>query len=177
MLPFHITEKGGFTQVRDSIPNEVRVSGRHAVGIVVDANNSPASRWQAVRGQLLAADVRAPIQPNPEGTVMDGLPRVGVWLMPDNMAEGELEDFVAQMIPSDDRVWPLSQGYVDGIPGEHRKFATGKTSRAKVHSWLAVREDPRLMGAAIRTHDLAIDGDLCRRFVAWLERLFGPPGE
>ena len=28
------------------------------------------------------------------------------------------------------------------------------------------------MGAAIRTQDLSVDGELCQRFVAWLKGLF-----
>lgn len=100
------------------------------------------------------------------------MPRIGVWLMPDNRSPGELENFVAEMIPVGDPVWPLSQDYIDGIPREHRKFADGKTLRAKIHAWLAAREDPRQMGLAIRAHDLEIGGGLCTRFAAWLDGLF-----
>ena len=100
------------------------------------------------------------------------MPRIGIWLMPDNQSPGELEDFVAQMIPGSDPVWPLSQDYIDGIPVRNRKFTHSKTLRAKIYSWLASREDPRQMGLAIRALDLDIDGDLCTRFSNWLNRLF-----
>ncbi len=93
--------------------------------------------------------------------------------MPDNVSPGELEDFVAQMIPGTDPVWPLSQDYIEGIPPKDRRFAEGKTLRAKVHAWLATREDPRQMGSAIGAGDLQVDGDLCKRFICWLKRLFG----
>ena len=82
------------------------------------------------------------------------MPRVGIWLMPDNQSLGELEDFVAQMIPDNDPVWPLSQDYISRIPEEHREFAENKTSTAEVYAWLATREDPRQMGAAIGARDL-----------------------
>ena len=93
--------------------------------------------------------------------------------MPDNESRGELEDFVSQMIPNDDYVWPLSQNYIDSIPTAYRKFTPNKTQRAKVHAWLAARENPRLMGEAIRTRDLEVGGELCEKFVAWLRELFG----
>ena len=111
-----------------------------------------------------------------DGTVIpetEDLPRVGIWLMPDNQSTGELEDFVARMIPGDDPVWPLSEDYIEGIPSEDRKFAQSKTQRAKVHAWLAAREDPRQMGQAIRARDLEVNGELCEKFVSWLRRLFG----
>ena len=76
------------------------------------------------------------------------------------------------MIPEDDPVWPSSQAYVGDIPEEHRKFTQGKTRRAEVHAWLAVREDPRLMGVAIRARDLDVDAAVCKSFVGWLRRLF-----
>ena len=41
-----------------------------------------------------------------------------------------------------------------------------------MYAWLAAREEPRRMGAAIGTHDLDIDGPLCQRFVDWLKQLF-----
>ena len=91
--------------------------------------------------------------------------------MPDNCSVGELEDFVVQMIPVGDRVWPLSERYIDEIPNP--AFRPGKALRAKLYAWLAAREDPRHIGLAIRAQDLDVDGDLCRRFVAWLTRLFG----
>ena len=92
--------------------------------------------------------------------------------MPDNASPGELEDFVSQMIPPGDPVWPISQDYIERIPPEDRKFADGKTLRAQLHAWLAAREDPRQMGLAIRARDLNTDGELCQRFIKWLERLF-----
>ena len=92
--------------------------------------------------------------------------------MPDNVSPGELEGFVSQMIPSTDRVWPLSQRYVDQIPHTERKFTETKTLRAKIHVWLATREDPRQMGLAIGAGDLQVNNLLSQRFLTWLARLF-----
>ena len=92
--------------------------------------------------------------------------------MPDNISLGELEGFVSQMIPPDDPVWPLAQRYIDDIPVDERKFAENKSLRAQIHAWLATREDPRQMGLAIRTRDLAITNPLSQAFLRWLTRLF-----
>lgn len=93
--------------------------------------------------------------------------------MPDNESPGELEDFVVGMIPERDPVWPLSQRYIEGIPEAGRKFSEKKKLRAQLYAWLAAREDPRLMGVAIRAHDLEVEGALSRNFIAWLTKLFG----
>ena len=170
--PFYVEDKGGVDALLDSIEVEIKAPGRQAVGIMLDANDDPAGRWNQVKHRLSQVNIIAPKNLCASGTIINSHPRVGVWLMPDNTACGELENFVARMIPAGDAVWPLSQDYIEGIPAAARKFRKKKKARAQVHAWLAAREDPRLMGAAIGAGDLAVDGPLCQAFVDWLERLF-----
>ena len=94
-------------------------------------------------------------------------------MMPDNKSSGELEYLVAGMIPAGDVVWPLSEAYIASIPSEARKFTEGKILRAKVHAWLATREEPRKMGAAIGARDLNAGAPAAVQLVDWLRRLFG----
>ena len=169
---FCILDKEGKDNLLKSVRGEILAEDRIAVGILMDANDDLNARWQAVASRLRDADVQPPDSPAPNGTIIEGSPRVGVWLMPDNQSGGELEDFVERMIPANDAVWPLSQNYIDGIPEADRKFAEGKTLRAKVHAWLAAREHPRRMGSAIGVGDLDIDMETTKKFVSWLRQLF-----
>ena len=155
-----------------SITLEIKAPGRQAVGILVDANDDLRSRWDAVGYRLRMANIQFPQSPEPAGTIIEGKPRVGIWLMPDNESSGELEDFVVQMILDGDPVWPLSQQYIDGIPKDDRKFTEKKMLRAKLYAWLAARRDPKQMGSAILSRDLKVDGPLCQDFVDWLIKLF-----
>ncbi len=172
-LVFHCQDKGGSAPLLDAIDVEIATDGRVVLGIMMDANDDLAARWQAIGRRLRGADVQLPPQPERGGTVIDSDPRVGVWLMPDNSTPGELENFVAELIPKDDPVWPLAERYIDGIPSEHRQFATGKELRAKLHAWLATRREPRKMGAAIGTAELDAGGALAGKFADWLQTLFG----
>ena len=171
---FYIEDRGGVEPLLDAIGAELIVPERRALGILTDADDDLPARWAAITNRLAEEGVQVPNSPEPNGMIIDtvGKPRVGIWLMPDNSTNGELENFVAQMIPTDDNVWPLSQQYVNQIPLAERKFAPNKTLRSQIHAWLAVREDPRQMGLAIRARDLAADGSLCRGFLDWLTRLF-----
>ena len=172
---FHIENKLNVDTLLDSIKQEVRVPGRKAVGILVDANDDLNARWSAVANRLREGNIEVPRTPEPTGTLIEGpsrTPRVGIWLMPDNTSPGELENFVSEMIPNDDPVWPRSQSYIDGIPKSDRKFIEKKVPRAKVHAWLATREEPRKMGAAIGARDLRVDGTLSTAFANWLRQLF-----
>lgn len=174
--PPHIEDKYGIDRLLDSISPELKVSGRQAVGILLDANDDPEARWTSIRARLSKVGVTVPEYPDPHGTIVDtgDLPRVGIWLMPDNESQGALEHFVEKMLPSDDAVWPLSRQYIEGIPEEHRRFKESHSLKAKIHAWLATRETPGLfMGTAISSEDLQLDGDLVEKFVAWLQELFG----
>lgn len=167
-----IVDTGGIEPLLDSIEARANYAGRVALGVVADANDDINARWQSIRSRM-PDRINLPDRPTTGGAIIDATPRIGVWLMPDNASPGELEDFVQRMIPTDDAVWPLAEQYIDAIPAPDRKFPPGKISRAKLYAWLAARRDPRRMGEAIRTRDLATDGPLCQQFTTWLRRLFG----
>ena len=172
-LAFRCQDTGGIDPLLKAISPALRPLERTALGIVMDANDDLAARWQAIGHRLRGTDVQLPEQPAHGGTVIDGEPRVGVWLMPDNATPGELENFVAALVPKDDPVWPLAERYIGSIPGEHRQFSPRKELRATLHAWLATRQEPRRMGAAIGTAELDAGGALAGQFADWLRTLFG----
>lgn len=169
---FEIIDKGGFPALVDAIGPEIKASGRLAVGILADANDDPADRWQAIADRLRRTQVTPPARMETIGAIAEGRPRVGIWLMPDNGSAGELEDFVAKLIPDGDPVWPRARSYIDDIPVAERKFAAGKVLRSRVHAWLAARAEPRLMGAAIGAGDLDAAAPLAKKFADWLRSVF-----
>lgn len=172
---FHIIQRGSKDTLLKTISGDIDVSGRVAVGFVLDANDDLSARWQAIRDRIRANHIPLPDKPDAAGTIIKGIPRhprVGIWLMPDNRSPGELEDFIVKMIPDGDPVWPRSEVYINGIPEGDRKFTEGKILRAKVHAWLATRREPRKMGQAITTQDLDISEENCQTFAHWLRELF-----
>ena len=182
--PIEVERKGGIGNIITGVPLEIsgarfKTSEFHAVGVVVDADDDPVGTWERVAEAFdtgfTGDDATViPSFPSASGTVIslnDRL-RLGLWMMPDNASPGELEDFVATMIPVDDPVWPQSKRYVDGILPQHRLFSDRKETRAKVLSWIATREQPGLFGQAIARGDLNTNAPLCQAFIAWLNRLF-----
>ncbi len=171
---FFIQDRGGIEPLLDAIGAELNAPDRRVLGILADADTNLTGRWASIVNRLAEEGIRIPNRPDADGVIIDTeeKPRVGIWLMPDNSMDGELENFVADMIPDDDPVWPMSQQYINEIPLEHRKFAPGKTLRAQVHAWLATLSDPRLMGQAIGARDLTVNNPLSQTFLRWLSRLF-----
>ena len=174
---FRIVDKQGLPNLIKSIRVEFESEARQVIGIVVDADDDVSSRWSEIQTELKDL-VRLP-DISARGTIIEGIngePRIGIWVMPNNMDQGELEDFVHKMIPQDDVIWPKSQQYIDElvskIPKPPRPFTEKKVLRAKVHAWLATREAPRRMGHAIGRNDLDANARTATDFVAWLRRLF-----
>ena len=175
MPSFQIENKGTLGQVLDAIGPELKVSGRRALGVLVDANDSLTDRWLDLSNRCRVENIDLPHQPITTGTILEpgnGRPRLGIWLMPDNESPGELENFVQSLVPTDDPVWPRSENYIDQIPVADRRFRPGKLVRAKLYAWLATREKPGRMGAAINVGDLHVDRGLGSTFARWLRSLF-----
>lgn len=168
-----IVDKKGVNNLLRAVTVEMKAPGREVLGIVLDANDAPRARWQSVGDRLKSADVVLPQSPVRGGAIIQGTPRVGVWLMPNNRSLGQLEDFVSTMIPDDEPAWPLARKYIADIPPEHRQFSEAKARKAEVHAWLASRRQPGRLGEAVARGDLGIEGVLCRQFLAWIATLFG----
>ena len=167
---FFIQDRGGIEPLLDAIGAELNAPGRQVLGILTDADNNLSGRWASIVNRLAEEGIRVP---DADGVIIytEDKPRVGIWLMPNNSADGELENFVAAMIPDDDPIWTMSQEYINEIPAAQRKFAPGKTLRAQVHAWLATLSDPRLMGQAIGARDLTVNNPLPQTFIRWLSPL------
>jgi hypothetical protein len=66
------------------------------VGVIVDRDGAETDKWPAVRDLVkrLGGDAEGP---RASGTIVDG--RYGIWMWPDNVNFGDLEAFVAGIVP------------------------------------------------------------------------------
>ncbi|TAH07270.1 MAG: hypothetical protein EAZ14_11390 [Runella slithyformis] len=183
------TTKGEFSFDRidcdgkDNIPDELRtyiLSGNtQSIGIIIDADDNPAGRWQKYQDELRRLGYEVPKQPSKNGTIINGLgrnPRVGIWIMPNNDATGILESFIAYLIPENDPLWFESERILSEIEAKNlNKYALKDRPKALIHTWLAWQNNVGVnMSTAIAERYLTTDSDLCQRFVTWLDNLFNP---
>lgn len=191
---FCIRDMKGLSNLLADMNNEIR--SRDIVGVIVDADrddessqhaDAVASRWREIADKIEEIGIAVPPE-RADGVVIHGKPdgasrlaRVGIWVMPDNEQPGELENFVDTMISPDDPARLLAKDYIDralteiSLDDDIGRLREGKRLRGEVHAWLATRRRPRHLGAAIEAAYLNTDGELCRRFTAWLRDLFGEP--
>lgn len=171
----------GIDELLAGITRRLREPHVRTLGIVVDADQDIAARWQALRARIAPFGYGSlPTAPDGAGWVSSepGLIRVGIWMMPDNRLPGILEDFVAQLIPTGDALLGKAETTLREIEREGlRRYAAPQYPKALIHTWLAWQEVPgQPMGLAITARALSHDTPLAGAFVAWLRRLFELPG-
>jgi hypothetical protein len=173
-----IKEHGGYTELLDAIPIRLKESDIGSLGIVIDADTDIGSRWQAIRDRLVKVGYETPSQPSKDGLIVIPpvetlLPKVGVWLMPDNAVSGILEDFIRRLVPTGDRLFAYAEKCVDGIASSQRLFRDLDLPKVNIHTWLAWQADPgKPLGQAIMRGTLDARSPQALEFVEWLKKLF-----
>ena len=151
---------------------------KHRLGIVVDADIDPETRWKAIQDRLREAGYNSvPDSPNSTGTILreGDLPVVGIWLMPNNKIPGMLEDFVSLLRPQEDILWPVAVNVVQQVKDikTNLRFHDVHESKARVHTWLAWQREPgKPIGQAITKGYLKADAALAQQFIDWIRMLF-----
>lgn len=148
---------GGVTALLESIPVRLKASeDGDIVGVVIDADTDLKARWQSLRNQLIEVGYQnVPADPTPDGTILHPpaqtlLPRVGVWIMPDNQTNGILEDFLRFLVPQGGILFNHVQSSVTTIPEADRRFSQLAEPKAIIYTWLAWQADPgKPLGTAI----------------------------
>lgn len=180
---FKVESCGGYEKMHARVENELKAD-RQCIGILVDADASPASRWRSLRDLLQQHYYqREPRHSVPERFEPGGLiveshawwqKRCGVWLMPDNERDGMLEDFLLALIPGSDMLRGHARQVVATLP--ETRFVQNHRAKAEVHTWLAWQEEPGTpLGLALTRRYLDADHMLARRFHDWLVALFEIP--
>lgn len=168
---------GGYEKLRRELPIELAGVDVVRVGVVVDADTDPASRWQSLRDALSGAGV--PDMPSALGAdgwvgtmpQQTGTLAVGAWLFPDCQSEGALEEFVARLVPEPGRLWTYAEACIEALP--EQRFEDKDESKALVHTWLAWQERPRMpIGLAISRGYFDPESEAASGFVDWVRRLF-----
>lgn len=147
------------------------------LGIVLDVDNHDIQRrWNQIRNALdVRKEYALPVGPNPAGTILESantkLPRIGVWLMPDNMGRGSLEDFLLRI--SEERLCTQARDCVQSVLDQRiARFRECHKSKAIVATYLAWQESPGAsFEVAFKAGAFTVENDICRNFAEWIRNL------
>ena len=154
------------------------------IGVVIDADTEISDRWKSIRNQVTGVGYQnVPDQPDPDGTILDPptgtlLPRLGVWIMPNNQTNGILEDFLHSLVPQPNILFDHARNSVAAIPEGERRFKQLYEPKAIIRTWLAWQKNPGLpFGKAITASFLDPNVREVDVLAAWLKRLFFPSSQ
>ncbi len=146
------------------------------IGIVIDADENINSKWDKLKNIFKVSGYDIPENPIHTGTIIkkNDRPTIGIWIMPNNNANGMLEDFVKQLVPGDDLLMDYVEESLNKIETVGvNKYKSIHKSKARIHTWLAWQETPGTpMGLAIKKTFLDTNKELCLKFVNWINDLF-----
>lgn len=152
------------------------------LGIILDADYPPdnsggfSQRYNKVTEKLVEMGYAIPNSPKyQQGDIFthsDGLPNVGIWIIPNHQNDGMLEDFVEKLI-IDTTQTSLLQHAVEAINNLPNKLFNPQlhTSKAKVFTWRAWQDKP---GCSLSRalHKNILDRNQASNFEAWLTNTF-----
>jgi hypothetical protein len=176
----YIEAYGGVEKLLEpaQIETQLKASGLEALGVLIDADEDPVSRWQAVRHRALKRFPGLPPDLPATGLVHaeDGL-RFGVWIMPDNQRRGMLETFLTFLRPADNPA--LNAHALEACRAAKTLAAPYKDAhadKAHLHTWLAFQDPPgRQLHQAVLERLLDPSSPHAAPFLAWFKALFALP--
>jgi hypothetical protein len=100
---------------------------------------------------------------------------IGIWVMPNNVDNGYLENFICSMISEKEAdLWNFVNEKVDElIDKKLQKFSAVKKQKALLHTYLAWQESPGLpMGTALTSNFIDANSHAADSFVKWFQKVF-----
>jgi hypothetical protein len=175
---FDVEDKKSVSKVLEALRLLLRIEDdekkMQRIGIAVDADDDLEARWKQFVDRLTKAGyTNIPNVPEKGGTIIEApdLPKIGIWLMPNNQLPGKLENFISFLVPREDSLWEEAKAAVQNL--SEKRFQQKDEIKAHVHTWLAWQKDPGTpMGLAITKRYLQHDAAEAQSLVNWLTRLF-----
>jgi hypothetical protein len=190
---FGIHECGSDDKVLDSLASRI-VSTRprqKTLGLILDSDIEGVRPEQVIQSRLDQLGARVAeyydlpaafpnsgliVDPIPNGPHADRLPRLGVWLMPNNRAYGMFEDLLMTCLSEDVSSYTTAvvrRSKVDGVA----RFKDTHLSKAVIRTYMAWQDPPdvQYLGLAIKQGVFERIEAECKQFLEWLEQLFGRP--
>lgn len=149
------------------------------IGIIIDADNDIKARLNQIRSIVTPYGYVIPDELHHSGLICPSsqpdYPKFGLWLMPDNIHLGMVEDFALSLTSADDALLMEAEDELQRIEGTgNNLYPLIHHSKAKIHTYLAWQEEPGCpIGLSITKHVLDPNHPIAQSFVQnWLVPLF-----
>uniref|UniRef100_UPI00405641A5 DUF3226 domain-containing protein n=1 Tax=Candidatus Electronema sp. TaxID=2698783 RepID=UPI00405641A5 len=145
------------------------------LGIILDADDCPADRWQSIRNCLIKIYPDIPQQLPSTGLIHPGEIKLGIWMMPDNKERGMLETFLQFLLPETGKaLWQFTEQSCLQAKEQGAYFKDCHSDKAKIHTWLAWQNPPglQLHQAVMKESIFPPASPQAAVFMQWFRELF-----
>jgi hypothetical protein len=176
--PVSVQECGGVTTIleADFISTHFQSSEVRNLGVVIDANDDFASRWNRLRERCRSCVADIPDALPIEGLIRNNADgkRLGIWIMPDNSSAGMLENFLQHLVPAgQEPLWQFASSSTAEARSRGAPYRTAHEAKARIHAWLAWQDPPgQPFGTAMTQKILDVQSASSAPFVAWFRKLY-----
>lgn len=165
---------GGFNEVLKAIGTTVKTY--KYVGVIIDSNGDADARRKQVLDAFQRAGITFPQATGygtPAAVFSVGDRRYGIWLMPGDGECGQLEDFLASIVPGANALKALADRFVSESRQSGATWKDVDKSRAEICAWLSVQEEPGArFGDAISKGYFDVNHPRFQALCAWVKALF-----
>jgi hypothetical protein len=177
------TKQGVLNAIRDTYLTQLSDGQLSEFAVILDADSteyqqgfdSTVAAFQKILDQQKneIGEYQQDSNSNSSGLIFknkDGLPNIGLWVMPNNCDDGMLEDWMRKnIVASENDLMQYVLSCVEDLPV--RKFKSIHETKAVVATWLAWQEKPNLTSRnAVNLMDE--DAFLMQDFKKWLSDVF-----
>jgi hypothetical protein len=176
--PVWIETGGGAEEILEPgyIPLKLKEPFTETLGVILDADTSPRSRYGQIRRQCLGIFPNMPGEIPPSGLIVENTDhkRLGIWIMPDNASEGCLEVFLRYLVPNESEpIWQHAAGSVAKAREMGARCRECHLPKAFLYTWLAWQDEPgQHPGTALTRRILDPHAVGATAFVRWFRELY-----
>lgn len=130
-----LREVGGKDQFKIKMPTLLKTTGFNnldAIGIIRDADENFGSAFESIKNVLKKMGIRVPDRP---GQFSDAIPKVGIFIMPDNANKGMLENLCLNTVKDDKAIECVDQ-FIDCA--KKLKKQPKNVAKTKTQAYLAL---------------------------------------
>jgi hypothetical protein len=158
------------------ISTELKESGLTTLGLIIDADSDLSARWASIKNACSRSIANLPEEIPESGLICftDAGIKFGVWIMPDNKAQGMLETFLMYLIPDENEsIWQYAQETAKEAKNKGAAFIDAHHDKACIYTWLAWQDPPgRQLHNAIMERILDPTHAKAQTFVGWFRQLY-----
>lgn len=143
------------------------------VGVILDADNDIQERYNQIKLKLNKYKTLPKTLPK-DGLVITetDLPKLGIWIMPNNQDNGALEEFYLELATN------IDTDFIDKVITEAEtkgltSFKSQHRNKAIMHTYFAWQDKPNApLYSAVNKIALNNNHEIAKNFKNWLEKLF-----